>query len=71
MVEIERVLKVISEKPHTVKEIADKLDCSTDAVINVLMLVAARKRPVLYVSVAKGGGTFSYSLVKTQGDDGT
>jgi len=64
MVEVERVMDAILERPLTVAEIAEQIGCSKDAVSNVLLLVTARKSPKLYVSIAKGGAACAYTLTK-------
>jgi len=62
MVEVERVTNLIKDRKMSVKEIADALECSMDAVHNVLMLLRSRK--TLYVSVGKGGNDFVYTIEK-------
>ena len=64
MVEIERVIAAIGDKPLTVKEIAEKLNCTEDAVTFVLLVVTKRKKPQLYISVARGGQCFAYTTRK-------
>ena len=64
MVEIEKVLDAIKDKPLTVKEIARKLNCSEDAVRNVIIFVNARRMHKIYQSVSKDGSTCEYTTCK-------
>jgi len=61
MVEIERVMDAIADRPLTAEEIAIRLGCSKEAVQNVILLVIRRKEPWLYIKVANGGKTYAYT----------
>jgi len=68
MVEIEGVLNEIRDGYKTIGEIAVKLNCSDDAVNNVLLWVAKHGTPKLYSKVAKGKYSFAFTTNKLIGE---